>query len=240
MCPFHPLKLFKDLTQFEYNTGKWGLDKFTEYCKKVQVHTKRVGFEGKYVKRMFDSAAMVNSWQCTRVRVVTQYINEHKSDPRNNGASLTEEQIHQKAYGVSLDDFVFDVSCEWLSNLEVEYVHNQHFNVSGQDIRSLLQGSTRHVRIRGTRPVSAMEQQILDTINQRKNEQKWPVSTNKAKVFTKQPELKQIRLSNDAMMTMKHGKKPFPATPTNRYKKGCAVCSKICHVSSMLYLVLYL
>ena len=96
MGPFHPLKLFKHSTQFEYNIGKWGLDKSTKHCKKVQLHTRKMGFEGKYVKRMFDGAAVVNSWQCKRARVVSQYIRDFKSDHMNNGASPTEEQIRIK------------------------------------------------------------------------------------------------------------------------------------------------
>ena len=63
MGPFQePLQLFKHSTQSEYNSAKWGLDKCTEHSKKVQFYTKRMGFEAKYVKRMFDGAAVVNSW----------------------------------------------------------------------------------------------------------------------------------------------------------------------------------
>ena len=183
MGHFRQLKLFKYSTQFEYNGGKWGLEKCTIHWKKVQLHMRTMGFEGKYEKRMFDGAALVNSWQYKRARVVHEYIDQFKSDHRNNGASPMEEKFRSKAYDISLNDFVFNVSCEWLSNLEEEYFCSQHFNINGQDIWSLLEASGMPVLNHGAVYVSTEEQKTLDTISRMREDKIWHIPTNKGKQF---------------------------------------------------------
>ena len=47
--PLMLTSLFKQACQYEYNGGKWGLDKVTEHYLKVLIQSKTLSLEGKYV-----------------------------------------------------------------------------------------------------------------------------------------------------------------------------------------------
>ena len=77
-----PLRLIKHYTQFDYNKGKWGLDKCTELANEVRLQGK-YGCEQKYICRLIDGV-LVNSWIYDKSTIIKPWATDrlvNGSDP---------------------------------------------------------------------------------------------------------------------------------------------------------------
>jgi len=210
--PMKPLKVIKHAYQFEYNGGKWGLDKSTENYLKICVQAS-TSPESKYICRLFDGL-VANSWiydksHFTIMPYVTQFREKHGRDP-------TREQIRQRAYENKLSDYVLSLSLDWLKALEDE--RRAMMNI-GEEVG--LRAQTSHSP---TRLIRQNEKKILDIVKSRKDKNMWPITHNRALAFAKDEELRRLRLFSSALV--KHDEKTHPKTVKN--KRGvytCALCS---------------
>ena len=206
-----PLRLIKHYTQFDYNKGKWGLDKCTELANEVRLQGK-YGCEQKYICRLIDGV-LVNSWNYDKSTIIKPWATEWNE---KKGVNPTVQQIREKSHKHPLSRYVYNVSLDWLKALEVE--------------RAMMANIREEVALRAqtshspTRLVRMNEKKKLDMISKRKSKGHWPIPNNRALTFAKDEELNGLRKFKTAFL--KHNRTSHPKTVTNkRGVHNCALCS---------------
>ena len=175
-----------------------------------------LSLEGKYVLRLFDGM-VGNSWKCEQGRkLIKPFVEEFKA--KNNGALPSSAQIRKKAKELSLEDYVFGVSVEWLKSLERERISL----VYAQDIRRFF-NAPRRQHSRQSR-IGADADDVLNIIQERRSKGQWPPKTKRANAFATDSQLKKVRLFKNNVII--HAEQVIEKTDKLKSgKKACSACS---------------
>ena len=182
--PLFPVGMVNHGGNFLYNRTKWGVDKGTESFLKISGNEK-ISLEAKYVLRLFDGV-VGNGWHVELGRtVVIPFVKKYKE--KNDGKIPSIESIRKKCESLTLDDFVFQASIEWLKQIERE---------RNGDIRAyfgIAPGVATPPRIRASRTASVNASDDVRSMLMEQRQKDWPVTRNRVKRFS-EGVLRKIRL----------------------------------------------
>lgn len=186
--PFMPMGMLKLSMNFEYNKGKWGLDMCTENNEKVTYDAVALTLESKYVMLLLDSVT-ANGWKseqaCTIIKPWYEAFKE-----KHDGARPSNKQIRAKAKELTLEDYVFNLSIDWLKSLEQERIALAY----AQDIRGFFPRRPSGPQDAAANSIRRTDEEMLELLRQRKTDQKWPVAMRKAQTFSADPKLDRLRV----------------------------------------------
>ena len=215
--PFMPVGALKLCLNYDYNKGKWGLDKCTENYLKICFNSVSLTLESKYVLRLVDGV-MANVWKCEQGRTLMKsYVQKYKED--HDGDIPTAKQIRSKAKELSLEDCTYKLSLQWLQKLEAErvalaYAHDRE--LQRQRLSQNVESESNLIRRQDT--------ELLGAIEQRERKSEWPIRYNKVKSFYEDEKLNKLRRYKSNVIT--HTDLQYDKTVTHKNgKKTCAMCS---------------
>ena len=110
ISPSRPILLYIQLTQFDYNKEKPGLDKNTELSKRL-CYNSPDAFENKYFFRLIERIT-INAWQAEQtIKLIRPFI-QSSTTPINN------ESIRDRLKKLTLDDYSYNLSVGLLKFLQ--------------------------------------------------------------------------------------------------------------------------
>lgn len=212
---FMPVGQLKLSINYEYNKQKWGLDMCTENYVKISYGSVSLLFETKYILRMLDGI-VANGWKVEQGHTlikpfIEKYIEDH------DGERPTNAQIRSEAKKLTLEDYTYDLSVEWLKALERERIALILQEERESLARLNTQSNTRNV-------MNTRDAEMLAVIERYQQQDDWPMKTKKLKRFSKDDGLNKLRKYKSNLIT--HPCESHVTTDKCKSgKKTCSMCS---------------
>ena len=223
--PLKPVGTFKHFSQYNYNHGKWGVDKSTELADSLSVDGIRLCFETAYIMRMIEGV-VVNFWRARQARDIIRPFVSQFTDA-NDGRLPSLNQLRNKLHNtteMALEPFCFKLGIDLIKLLQSSrYL---------EAINPLFLGQALTAGENAIRCATEADKEFIDALEARSSKNKWPVMQRKLLTFSRQDILNRLR---------RHVSTAFPHTqvsnPRVSQKNGgvetmvvsrqrCALCIK--------------
>jgi hypothetical protein len=223
--PFQPVGTLKHFYQYNYNHGKWGVDKSTELADHLSVDGLKLCFESEYILRMVQGI-VVSLWRTRQARdIVRPFVARYKEKNDNQLPSIT--QIRNLCYRkMRLDPFVFRLGIELVKLLQSRrYIESSNplfaNNVQNQNRVNTALGAT-----------GVADREFQNAIRERLAKKRWPVLTKKLNTFSDNDTLNRFRRHVSVMFPHNRVANPMVANKKNGSeimvvsRQKCVLCLK--------------
>jgi hypothetical protein len=222
--PTYPVGTFKHFHQYNYNHGKWGVDKSTEMACHVTVDGVKVCFEATYILRMI-VAIIIALWRERQSNtIVRPFVSEYREN--NEGKDPSLQQIRRQLWKMPLDEFVFDGAIEILKFLQSKTYRDMALTLFQLSVIVPVDGDEHQSNL------NIVDAELGLHIQKLVQKNNWPLTTRRLDQFHRSEELGKLRKHVSVMYP--HNLVPAPWITKQKggqdvmvqQRMKCALCVK--------------